>query len=248
MSTLTMKMRTKLLSLSLFLFGIAMTAQAQVKVCKSYADYMANKWSPYESLTEDKKPDSCRIKYNGVDFNIKTDDKEVNQIIKKDVFIMSVDNQLFINSRSLRDDDGAVLPISAYTRALPYKDNKLCVICYKVSLGDVLDIVNIGLDIGLIATGSYTVGSLFLAADMLLTNDDLMEKHILYLLDKGPNDKGKILMTRMNDSFMEKLLRDDPILFEKYHGNQKKSDRQSAANILPILVKKGLISDYHHKK
>ena len=161
---------------------------------------------------------------------------------------MSVDNQLFINSRSLCDDDGAVLPISAYTRALPYKDNKLCVICYKVSLGDVLDIVNIGLDIGLIATGSYTVGSLFLAADMLLTNDDLMEKHILYLLDKGPNDKGKILMTRMNDSFMEKLLRDDPILFEKYHGNQKKSDRQSAANILPILVKKGLISDYHHKK
>ena len=248
MSTLTMKMRTKLLSLSLFLFGIAMPAQAQVKVCKSYADYMANKWSAYESLTEDKKPDSCRIKYNGVDFNIKTDDKEVNQIIKKDVFIMSVDNQLFINSRSLRDDDGAVLPISAYTRALPYKDNKLCVICYKVSLGDVLDIVNIGLDIGLIATGSYTVGSLFLAADMLLTNDDLMEKHILYLLDKGPNDKGKILMTRMNDSFMEKLLRDDPILFEKYHGNQKKSDRQSAANIFPILVKKGLISDYHHKK
>ena len=241
-------MKNKLLSIALFLFGMAMNAQAQVKVCKSYADFMANKWSPYESLTGDKKPDSCRIKYNGVDFDIKTDDKEVNQIIKKDVFMVSVDNQLFINSRSLRDDDGAVLPISAYTRALPYKGNKLCVISYRVSLGDVLDIVNVGLDIGLIATGSYTAGSLFLAADMLLTNDDLMEKHVLYLLDKGPNEKGKILMTRINDSFMENLLRDDPVLFEQYQGNQKKSNRQSAANILPILVKKGLISDYHHKK
>ncbi|MBQ3769650.1 MAG: hypothetical protein II866_11770 [Prevotella sp.] len=29
---------------------------------------------------------------------------------------------------------------------------------------------------------------------------------------------------------------------------RKKGDRQSAANILPILVKKGLIQDYHHKK
>ena len=46
---------------------------------------------------------------------------------------------------------------------------------------------------------------LFLAADLLLSNEDLMENHVLYLLDKGPNDKGKIRMTRMNDNFMEKL-------------------------------------------
>jgi hypothetical protein len=47
---------------------------------------------------------------------------------------------------------------------------------------------------------------------------------------------------------MEKLLRDDPVAFEQYYGNNKKGVRQSAANILPILVKKGLISDYRHKK
>lgn len=124
----------------------------------------------------------------------------------------------------------------------------ICVVCYQVSLGDLLDLVNIGLDIALLATGHTTMGSIFLATDMLLTNDDLMEKHVLYLLDKGPNEKGKILMTRMNDAFMEKLLRNDPVTFELYHGNQKKGERQSAANILPILVKKGLIQDYHHKK
>jgi hypothetical protein len=121
-------------------------------------------------------------------------------------------------------------------------------VCYKVTLSDVLDLVNIGLDVALIATGKYTLGSLFLAADLLLTNEDLMENHILYLLDKGPNAKGKILMTRINDQFMEKLLRDDPATFEQYYGRNKKGSRQSAANILPILVKKGLIEDYHHKK
>ena len=148
---------------SALLFFTALTSQAQTKVCMSYDDFKANKWKPYESLTNDKKPDSCRIQYDGMEFSIKTDDKEVNQIIKNDVFLISVDGQLFINSRKLRDDDGAVLPISKYTRALPYKDGKLCVISYKVTLGDVLDLVNLGLDIGLLATGHYTAGSLFLA-------------------------------------------------------------------------------------
>lgn len=241
--------QTKLWMLAaILLCGFSQTAQSQTKFCKSYAEYKAGQWKPYEQLTDDKKPDSCRIKYDGVDFSIKTDDKEVNKIIKKDVFLMSVDNQLFINSRTLRDEDGDVLPISGYTRALPYKDNKLCVICYKVTLGDLLDLVNVGLDIGLLATGHYTAGSLFLAADLLLTNDDLMEKHIVYLLDKGPNEKGKISMTRINDQFMEELLRSDPVTYEQYFGNKKKGDRQSAANILPILVKKGLIHDYHHSK
>jgi hypothetical protein len=243
-----MKMRTRVFTIVMMMCFMALTAQAQVKVCMSYADFAADKWKPYEQLTDDKKPDSCRIKYDGVDFSIKTDDKEVNQIIKKEVFLMSVDNQLFINSRTLRDEDGDVLPISGYTRALPYKGNKLCVICYKVTLGDLLDLVNVGLDIGLLATGHYTAGSLFLAADLLLTNDDLMEKHIVYLLDKGPNEKGKISMTRINDQFMEELLRSDPVTHEQYFGNKKKGDRQSAANILPILVKKGLIHDYHHSK
>jgi hypothetical protein len=114
-----------------------MSVQAQTKLCMSYADFKAGQWKPYESITEDRKPDSCRVKYDGIEFSIKTDDKE-------------------------------------------------------------------------------------------------------------PNAKGKIIMTRMNDQFMEKLLRDDPVTYEKYYGRGKKGTRQSAANILPILVKKGFIQDYHH--
>lgn len=29
-----------------------------------------------------------------------------------------------------------VLPINRYTRTLPYKKGKLCVVCYHVTLGD----------------------------------------------------------------------------------------------------------------
>lgn len=241
-------MRLHHLLVTVLLCLAALAARAQTQVCMSYADFKAGQWKPYEALTDDRKPDSCWVKYDGMEFKIKTDDKEINKVIKKDVFMMSIDKQLFINSRLLRDDDGGVLPISNYARALPYKDGKLLVVSYHVTMGDFLDVLNIGLDIALLATGHYTMGSLFLAADLLLTNDDLMEHHVLYLLDKEPNQKGKILMTRINDQFMEKLLRDDPLAFEQYYGRQKKASRQSAANILPFLVKKGLIEDYHHKQ
>lgn len=237
----------KLLLLAMCFMALT-TAQAQVKVCMSYDDFKANKWKAYEDLIPGKEPDSVRVKYDGTEFSIKTSDKEVNEIIKKNVFIMSVDNQLFINQRTLRDENGGVLPVSKYLRAIPCKDGNLCVVSYHVTMGDVLDLVNVGLDIGLLATGHTTWGTIFLATDLLLTNDDLMEKHVLYLLDKGPNAKGKILMTRIGDQYMEKLLRNDPVTFEQYYGRNKKGNRQSAANILPILVQKGIITDYHHKE
>ncbi len=238
----------KTVKLLFIMLCLAVTMQAQVKVCMSYDDYKAGQWKDYESLTEDRKPDSCRIKYDGMEFTIKTDDKEINQIIKKDIFMMSVDGQLFINSKPLRDQNGGVLPINHYTRAIPYKGDKLLVISYHVTLGSVLDLVNIGLDIGLLATGHYTAGGLFLASDLLLTNEDLMESHVLYLIEEGPNAKGKYIMTRINDQFMEKLLRDDLATFAKYQGRGTKAQRQSAANILPILEQKGMIEDYHHVK
>ena len=230
------------------LFGYSLTAQSQTKFCTSYADYKADQWKPYEELIPGKEPDSIRVKYDGQNFTLKTSDKEVNKAIKQDVFMMQIDKQLFINQRPLRDEDGGILPVSGYLRALPYKDNKLLVVSYHVTLGDVLDLVNIGLDIALLATGHTTWGTIFLATDLLLTNDNLMQHHILFLVDKEPDAKGRYIMTRLNDQFMEKLLRDDPVTFELYYGRNKKGDRQSAANILPILVKKGLIQDYHHKK
>lgn len=236
--------RVKLLMFMMCL--VAMTAQAQVKVCMSYNDLKANRWKPYENLIPGKEPDSVRVTYDGQDFSIKTADKECNSVIKKDVFMMSIDKQLFVNQRTLRDEDGVILPVNNYLRVLPYKGGKYLVVCYHATMGDVLSLVNIGLDVALLATGHTTMGSIFLATDLLLTNNDLMEKHVLYLMDKGPNEKGKILMTLVGDKFMESLLRDDPVTFEKYYGAGSKGKRQAASNILPILVKKGLIENYRH--
>jgi hypothetical protein len=174
---------------------VAMAAQAQVKVCMSYGDLMANRWKAYENLMPGKEPDSVRVTFDGQDYSIKTADKECNSVIKKDVFMISIDKHLFVNQRTLRDEDGVILPVNNYLRVLPYKGGKYLVVCYHATMGDVLSLVDIGLDITLLATGSTTMGSIFLAKDVLLTNHELMEKHVLYLMDKGPNEKGKIQLT-----------------------------------------------------
>ena len=89
---------------------VSLTSQAQTKFCKSYADYKAGQWKPYEELIPGKEPDSIRIKYDGQDFTLKTSDKEVNKVIKHDVFMMQIDKQLFINQRPLRDENGGKHP------------------------------------------------------------------------------------------------------------------------------------------
>lgn len=222
---------------------VAMAAQAQVKVCMSYGDLMANRWKAYEDLMPGKEPDSVRVTFDGQDYSIKTADKECNSVIKKDVFMMSIDKHLFVNQRTLRDEDGVILPVNNYLRVLPYKGGKYLVVCYHATMGDVLSLVDIGLDITLLATGHTTMGSIFLAKDVLLTNHELMEKHVVYLMDKGPNEKGKIQLTLVGDTFMEKLLRDDPVTYEKYYGAGSKGKRQAASNVLPILKAKGLVTD-----
>ena len=62
-----------------------------------------------------------------------------------------------------------------------------------------------------------------------------------FLVDSGANEKGKTAITRINDDFMDQLLVNDTPLLERYKTVKAKHNRQSAANILPILMEKGLV-------
>ena len=219
---------------------VATTAQAQIKFCTSYADFKAGNWKPYSQLTPGKEPDSLRIQYDGTDFTLKTHDSEVNQIIKKDVLLMSIDGQLFINQHMLRDDDGNVLPVNHYLRALPYKGGDLCVVCYQVSLGDLLDLVNIGLDIALLATGHTTMGSIFLATDDEATKQALLGRYgqrVITSPNKATRDSAEGIQEALAE--MVALSRTD-----KIYGSANSTFSQIAACLgdipIEILTRHGL--------
>ena len=58
---------------------------------------------------------------------------------------------------------------------------------------------------------------------------------------KGTDSKGRTPVTRINDKFMEQLLTDDTAMLAKYNAISSKKQRQSASNVLPILMEKGLV-------
>jgi hypothetical protein len=60
-------------------------------------------------------------------------------------------------------------------------------------------------------------------------------------VDHDADEKGKIATTRIDDNFMEQLLHNDANLLKKYNAISSKHNRQAAANVLPILMEKGLV-------
>ena len=71
---------------------------------------------------------------------------------------------------------------------------------------------------------------------------DKLNSHRCYLIDADADEKGRYAVTRINDEFMEKLLANDAHLLNRYKAVSKKSERQSASNVLAILTEKGLVS------
>ncbi len=217
-----------------------MTKAEVAKYCMSYADYVAGNWKSVDELTEGRTNQVCQLKSDDHCVYFKTGDKASDEILKKQAFAVMYGNQLYVNSRNLRYND-IPLETSKYIQAVPYGDDKLCVMTYKtnglLALADVgclassIFVSNNWVSLGLLG-GSIGAG---------IANNCLSD-YACYLIDSNANAKGKTPITRINDAFMENLLSDDASLLGKYMAIKSKHNRQSAANVLPILMEKGLVA------
>lgn len=220
---------------------VSMIAKAEVaKYCMSYADYVAGNWKSVDELTEGRTNQVCQLKNDDHCVYFKTGDRACDLILKKEAFAVKYGNQLFVNCRNLRYNDVG-LETSKYVQAVPYGDNKLCIMAYKtnglLALADIacftssIFVSNNWVSLGLLG-GSVGAG---------IANNSLSD-FVCYLIDSNANAKGKTPITCINDTFMENLLSDDAPLFGKYMAVKSKHNRQSAANVLPILMEKGLVA------
>ena len=112
---------------------VSMMAKAEVaKYCMSYADYVAGNWKSVDELTEGRTNQVCQLKSDDHCVYFKTGDKACDEILKKQAFAVMYGNQLYVNSRNLRYND-IPLETSKYIQAVPYGDDKLCVMAYKTN-------------------------------------------------------------------------------------------------------------------
>lgn len=215
-------------------------AQKNVRYCMTYEDFVANRWIPIDSLTAGKTKQMCQLKFNDDQYTLKTGDKECDKILKNDVLAVEYAGHLYVNCRNLRCND-IPLDVSNYAQAYRYGEKKICVVAHWINGAALLAAV--AGDVATVVAPLPVAAPSFVVSEGLWLNMDKLNSYRCYILEGGANAKGKIAVTRITDEFMEKELANDKALLERYQAYEKKKGRQSAANILPVLMEKGLIKD-----
>jgi hypothetical protein len=205
----------------------------------TYSDYKVNKWNLVDNLVGGRSAQMPRIKMDETDFKVKSGDKEADRILKKEAFAITFGKQLYVNCRNLRYND-VILDTQNYVQAYPYAGNKLLIAVYHINDGAFL--LGLGADVASVFTPLGPSIGLQSVSTALWLGRDKLNSHRCYLIDADADEKGRYAVTRINDEFMEKLLANDAHLLNRYKAVSKKSERQSASNVLAILTEKGLVS------
>jgi hypothetical protein len=208
------------------------------KYCMTYSDYKAHNWNTIESLVNGRSEMIPQIKMDESDIKVKSGDKEVDRILKKEVFAITFGKQLYVNCRNLRCKD-IILDTQQYVQAYPYAGNKLLIAVYHINDGAFL--LGLGADVASIFTPLGPSIALQTASTALWLNRSKLNSYRCYLIDTDANEKGRYAVTRIDDAYMTKLLSDDAHMLARYNAVSSKRERQSASNVLAVLSEKGLV-------
>lgn len=232
-------MKKNVFVLALFCI-VSMAANAEVaKYCMSYDDFVAGNWKSVDELTAGRTKQVCQMKSGDHCVYFKTGDKQSDELLKKDAFAVMYGKQLFVNCRNLRYKDVS-LESSKYVQAVRYDKDKLCIMSYRTD--GLTALASVGtLVAGVFVDNTAVSLGLFGASIGCDIANSKLSDFACFLVDSNANEKGKTAVTRINDEYMEKLLVDDTPLLDRYKAVKTKHNRQSAANILPILMEKGLV-------
>lgn len=225
---------------------LTLMAQAGVaKYCMSYSDFVNGNWKSVDELTHGHTSQACQIKSNNKHYYFRTGNKAADKKLKKEAFAIMYGDQLFVNCRNLRNN-GSSLDVTGYTQAVRYDNDKVCVMAFKRDNASML--LGIGLDVASVFVDNRSVSiGMELGALGCYIGNDFLNRTVCYLVDNDANMNGKIPVTRMNDKYMENLLNNDAPMLEKYKAIGNKHNRQSAANVIPILMEKGLVTSFAMK-
>ena len=192
------------------------------KYCMTYSDYKAHNWNTIESLVNGRSEMIPQIKMDESDIKVKSGDKEVDRILKKEVFAITFGKQLYVNCRNLRCKD-IILDTQNYVQAYPYAGNKLLIAVYHINNGAFL--MGLGADVASVFTPLGPSIALRSTSTALWLSRKKLDSHRCYLIDTDADGKGRY----------------DAHMLARYNAVSSKRERQSASNVLAVLSEKGLV-------
>lgn len=80
----------------------AVCAFGQVRFCRTYQDFCNDKWEYVDSISITHHSKSHQFWWGGNDYKISCKDKDIDNVLKKEAFVVAHDDSLYVNCRNLR--------------------------------------------------------------------------------------------------------------------------------------------------
>lgn len=210
----------------LFLCGLLTIANAQVKYCMNYTEFVKGQWKTAEHVSVANKNEAMKRIVQSSDYKMEADDEALEKLLNKKAFAVEIDHSLYVNCRTFRHQ--GVRFGAGYALAFRLGNDKLCVVNRKVGTSTLIET---GVVSGLTSFTPLVVSAIASAG---LTEVQLANQ-VCYMVDSEAGSNGKTKVTQIGDQLMPELLGNQKALLEKYHTAGDKRTRQSALNVLAVL-------------
>ena len=233
-------LKQSVLTLALLLFTTA-TVCGKCQYCKSYEDFLADKWTSLDTVYCTIHSKGHQIMWGVSNYKLKTGDEYTDRLLNTAFVVMQADT-LYVNSRNLRFEKSSLG--KGYCKAARIGEHNLLLtgkLAGKEAQDDALSGSGAAITAGILfgVAGAAVVGGIVggTSANKLLKNK------VCYLITSGANEKGRFDVKRFEDQMMDKLLlsRNLVELHNAYYAEKDKKKRRLASRIIPILEKAGII-------
>lgn len=221
----------KKLFLALFLLTAVVPVMGQFRYCNSFEDYQAGRWTDLQVLYKIANSRSKQLWVGGNDFKFTTGDEKTDKILKKTAFVIEYGDTLYVNLRTLRHEKQRFG--NGYAQGFRFDGDKIVFSSYRIGK-DVKEktTVIVGFGVAFGAIGGAIVGA--------IEGKSMLKDRMCYLIDNGGDGK-TIDIKIIGDRLIRELLFDDHRdAYLHYMSVPEKQERESAANVLPVLLESGL--------
>jgi len=218
----------KKLLFSTFLSLVTVICSAQYRYCDTYEDFLANRWQELDTLYIDSHSKNQQFWWGGNEFTLTTGDKAFDNKLKKDIFIVSQGETLYLNCRNLRYHHGHFG--SGYTRAVRIGERSLLIV--NKWIGDD-------------AFSNPSLSLMFGAVGAMAAASQQIKNKVCYVVSSGADSKGRVNIRMIDDNMMEQMIAsaNHYELTSDFYSVKETEMRLLANHVIPILEKAGLLKE-----
>lgn len=218
------KARLTGIAISAVLLLTSIDVNGQCRYCNTYKDFLEDRWQPLDTVYCKSHSKSHQLWWGGNDYTLTTGDKNTDNLLKKDAFVVMQGDSIYINCRNLRYEKTHFG--NGYTKARRIGKRSLLFVNRLIGT----EVMN----------EQVSMGVMFGAIGGMITVSKQNKQQVCYVISKGGDSKGLINIRLIDDDLMKQMIDQHHDLYKEYFEEEDEMKRMLAEHIIPILEKSGL--------